>query len=214
MSRSATETAAMTNYRTLRERIIAGDIDIERRLYESALTTELGTSRTPIREALTMLEKDGILTRERRGYRIRRRSTQEILDYFDVRGALEAASAEAAALRATELERAQMVALLRSAAAEADDVIRSRIHQQWHHKLHEASHNEGLVDFITRAETMISLHRQPWRVSIAGSNDSQAEHEHILDAVLQRDAELARRRMVDHMSRARDFQLQALSEQA
>lgn len=209
---SIPETAALAHYRTLRERIIAGEIGAERRLYESGLTDELGTSRTPIREALTMLEKDGILTRERRGFRVRTRTLQEVLDYFDVRGALEAAAAEAASLRATELERAQMSAMLRDAAGTTDVAVRAVIHQRWHHKLHASSHNAALVDFITRAETMISLHQRPWTTSIAGTSDSQSEHEEVLDAVLRRDPELARERMARHMTRARDFQLRTLSD--
>ncbi|GAA2224609.1 GntR family transcriptional regulator [Herbiconiux moechotypicola] len=205
------ETAASAHYRTLRERIIAGDITSETRLYESALTGDLGTSRTPIREALSLLEKDGILVRERRGYRVRERTLQEVLDYFDVRGALEAAAAEAAALRATELERAQMSAMLQRADAEPDEATRARIHDGWHQALHRASHNDALIEFIARAETLIALHRRPWVSSIAGTAESQAEHQGILDAVLARDPALARSRMAAHMSRARDYQLQGLT---
>ncbi|WP_159501105.1 GntR family transcriptional regulator [Microbacterium sp. 18062] len=212
MQTAMNETAAAAHYRTLRERIIAGEIGPERRLYESALTDELGTSRTPIREALAMLEKDGILARERRGYRVRERTMQEVLDYFDVRGALEAAAAEAAADRATPLERAQMVAFLKSAAAASDEAERSELHQQWHRTLHRASHNEALVEFITRAETLVSLHRRPWASSISGSMQSQEEHEAVLDAILARDPELARREMAMHMARGRDFQLRLLTQ--
>ena len=208
---SGGETAALSHYRTLRERILAGDIDAETRLYESALTDDLGTSRTPIREALAMLERDGILKRERRGYRVHERTEQEILDYFDVRGALEATSAEAAATRATELERARMTAILREARESEDTAVRESLHGEWHRALILASHNAALADFVARAETLISLHRRPWERSIAGTEGSQAEHESILDAVLERDPELARQRMAAHMARARDYQLLLLS---
>ncbi|GAA3633732.1 GntR family transcriptional regulator [Kineosporia mesophila] len=205
------ETASLTHYHTLRQRILAGEIDSGARLYESSLTTDLGTSRTPIREALAMLERDGILKRERRGYRVHERSAQEILDYFDVRNALESASAEAAALRATELERAEMVAMLKAAAQEEDPVVRAGIHHEWHRALLRSSHNPALADFIDRAEVLISLKRKPWQNSVAGSGESQAEHQAVLDAVLAREPETARRLMAAHMSRARDYQLLLLT---
>lgn len=211
MSTRNGETAALAHYRTLRERILDGEIDGGTRLYESALTEELGTSRTPIREALAMLEKDGILKRERRGYRVHERTAQEVLDYFDVRNALEAACAEAAALRANELERAQMVAILRRAAAEPDLDQRAVIHNEWHRALLSASHNAALADFVLRAETFIRLHRAPWERTIAGTTESQDEHQGVLDAVLARDPELARQRMAVHMARARDYQLLRLA---
>ncbi|MBO1902382.1 GntR family transcriptional regulator [Leucobacter weissii] len=213
MRDGSTETAALSHYRTLREGILSGAIDAEQRLYESALTTELGTSRTPIREALTMLEKDGLLRRERRGYRVRERTLQEILDYFDVRRALEAAAAEGAAERATELERTQMSRLLESAAAQTDHARKAEIHLDWHRALHRASHNDAIIGFIERAETLIRLHSRPWDVTIAGDDDSQAEHESILQAVLERDPVLARERMMTHMARARDFQLEVMTRQ-
>ncbi|MBT0768701.1 GntR family transcriptional regulator [Kineosporia sp. J2-2] len=211
MSRTTEETASLAHYNTLRQRILAGEITPDMRLYESSLTTELGTSRTPIREALAMLERDGILKRERRGYRVHERTPQEVLDYFDVRNALESASAEAAALRATELERAEMVVMLKAAAAEQDPERRARIHNEWHRALLRASHNPALAEFVDRAEVLISLKRKPWQDSVAGSGQSQDEHQAVLDAVLARDPELARRLMAAHMSRARDHQLTLLT---
>ena len=201
------ETAALAHYRTLKGRILAGEIGADVRLYESALTEELGTSRTPIREALTMLERDGILKRERRGFRVHERTAQEVLDYFDVRNALEAASAEAAATRATELDRAEMTAMLRKARAETDRAARAEIHGQWHNALIRSSGNAALREFITRAETLISLHRRPWETTIAGTDESQNEHEAILQAVLDHRPDQARQLMAAHMARARDYQL-------
>jgi len=201
-------TAAVDHHATLRALILSGEIGADTRLYESALTDELGTSRTPIREALAMLERDGILVREARGYRVRTRSTQEVLDYFDIRIALESSAAALAADRATPLERGRMVELLRR-ADQATDEEAAEHHRAWHRTLIEASHNPALVDFVERAEIMILLHERPWPRSIAGTQQSQAEHLAILDAVLQGDAQAAQRLMADHMVRARDYQLHA-----
>ncbi|MFZ4893029.1 GntR family transcriptional regulator [Plantibacter sp. Mn2098] len=202
-------TAAHDHYQTLRKRILGGEIGVDTRLYESTLTGELGTSRTPIREALAMLEQDGIVEREPRGYRVRRRSTQEVLDYFDIRTALESAAAASAAIRATELERAQMIEILRR-AGESEPVAAAHLHRDWHKALIASSHNEALGEFVERAEVMILLHEKPWPVSIAGTAQSQREHLQILDAVLARDAIAAQSLMSEHMARARDYQLQSL----
>lgn len=203
-------TTALAHYRTLRRRILEGKIDPDAKLYESSLTADLGSSRTPIREALAMLERDGILKRERRGYRVHVLSEQEILDYFDVRNALEAACAEAAATRASEFDRAQLLALLEQARDETDPKKRAEVHMAWHRALTRASGNTVMAEFISRAETLISLDRRPWETTIAGTDDSQAEHEAIWHAIVDRDPERARSLMASHMARSRDYQLRLL----
>lgn len=204
------ETVARAHYREIRERILSGSFDADARIYESVLSEEFGTSRTPIREALSMLEKDGLLVRAQRGYRLHRRSQQEVLDYFDVRSALEAAAAEAAANRASDADLSRMAAMLQRASSESNAAVRSEIHKEWHRALIQASRNAALEDFVTRAEALISLHREPWERSLAGSDQSQKDHEAILEAVAARDPDRARSLMTEHMNQSRDFQLTQL----
>ncbi|MDR3360858.1 MAG: GntR family transcriptional regulator, partial [Bifidobacteriaceae bacterium] len=57
------ETAVAACHRKLRERMLSGDIGPDKPLFENSLAQELGTSRTPVREALAMLESEGVIRR-------------------------------------------------------------------------------------------------------------------------------------------------------
>jgi len=76
-------------YDNLRARITSGEFDHETRFYERTFADELGVSRTPVREALAMLEQDGLLSQAARGYRLTRMSRQQVIDVTEIRLLLE-----------------------------------------------------------------------------------------------------------------------------
>jgi DNA-binding GntR family transcriptional regulator len=73
----------------LSERIVAGTYAPGRRVMEQAVSAEFGVSRGPVREALRLLEKDGLVTiLPRRGAQVTRLSIAEVREIFDIRAAL------------------------------------------------------------------------------------------------------------------------------
>lgn len=73
----------------LSERIVAGSYAPGRRVMEQAVSAEFGVSRGPVREALRLLEKDGLVTiLPRRGAQVTRLSIAEVREIFDIRAAL------------------------------------------------------------------------------------------------------------------------------
>ena len=92
-------------YAALKRAITAMDIydhPQEIRLDERRLSDGLGVSRTPIREAMTLLEQEGFVrTRPRRGIFVVRKSKREIVEMITVMAALESMAARLAAERAT-----------------------------------------------------------------------------------------------------------------
>src|SRR6202048_879275 len=95
-------------YALLKDAIASTDIYNERqelRLDERQLTMALGVSRTPVREALSILEQEGFVrTVPRRGIFIVRKSRREIIEMIQMWAALESMSARLATLRATDAE--------------------------------------------------------------------------------------------------------------
>src|SRR6266700_3986783 len=103
-------------YAALKRAICAMDIydhPQEIRLDERRLSEGLGVSRTPIREAMTLLEQEGFVrTRPRRGIFVVRKSKREIVEMITVMAALESMAARLAAERAADSEIAELRRLM------------------------------------------------------------------------------------------------------
>jgi DNA-binding GntR family transcriptional regulator len=109
-------TFAKEAYAALKRAITAMDIyghAGEIRLDERRLSEDLGVSRTPIREAMTLLEQEGFVrTRPRRGIFVVRKTKREIVEIITVMAALESMAARLAAARATRADLAELHALM------------------------------------------------------------------------------------------------------
>src|ERR1700736_5436779 len=99
-------------YTLLKNAIADTDIyhpDQELRLDERVLTSALGLSRTPIREALSLLEQEGFIrTMPRRGIYIIRKSKREIIEMIQIWAALESMAARLATLQAPDSDLAKL----------------------------------------------------------------------------------------------------------
>src|SRR6478672_3410109 len=77
-------------YRSIKGYILDGRLDEHSRLTEEFLSTQLGISKSPIREALNRLETEGLIKIEpRKGAYLRRLSPDEVTELYDLREALE-----------------------------------------------------------------------------------------------------------------------------
>src|SRR5437016_13996775 len=103
-------------YAALKRAICAMDIydhPQEIRLDERRLSEGLGVSRTPIREAMTLLEREGFVrTRPRRGIFVVKKTKREIVEMITVMAALESMAARLAAERATPADLAELHRLM------------------------------------------------------------------------------------------------------
>ena len=81
----------------LRDEIIQGKIRPNERLIAADLALRLNTSRTPIREALQLLEAEELVIAAKRGYVVREHTKEEIVEIYEVRAALEGMAARLAA---------------------------------------------------------------------------------------------------------------------
>ena len=77
-------------FNTLREAILKGDLKPGERLMELQLASKLGVSRTPIREAIRMLEQEGLaVTMPRRGAEVAKMTLKDMEDVLEIRDALD-----------------------------------------------------------------------------------------------------------------------------
>ncbi len=177
----------------IRTAILAGDLAPGERLKQEQLAADLRVSRIPVREALRVLEAEGlIINRPGRGSVVVELTKEDAEEVLVVRGALEGLAARLAAERVTPDVIAGLrdaVEVGKKASAGGDHALASEAHTRFHLDLAMAGGNTHLY---TELESMPA--RTEWIVSSllkSRSEYSWKEHEDILDAVAAGDAELA-----------------------
>jgi DNA-binding GntR family transcriptional regulator len=108
-------------YEVLREQIVTGDLSGDTAVRQDSLASTLGVSKIPVREALTRLHQDGLVTRiPNRGWFVAPLSLQEAEEIYALRLSLEPAAAARACMSATPSRRAAVESAYASLTATAD----------------------------------------------------------------------------------------------
>jgi DNA-binding GntR family transcriptional regulator len=196
-------------YERLKDAILAGELAPGTQLVESALAAWFQVSRTPIREALTRLEQDALLARDKTGLVVRERSTGEILDVYDVRLLLESAAARFAAERRTSHDTLQLQRLVRrwDSVDQTDPRAMMAANRSFHQAVWQASHNESLVDLLGRLDLHVARFPATTLSSPGRWEEAGREHARIAAAIETRDADKAAELAQAHFQRARDIRL-------
>jgi DNA-binding GntR family transcriptional regulator len=196
-------------YEIIKQAIIKGELPPGQQLVESTLAAMCEVSRTPIREALTRLEQDGLIERTDRGLVVRERSPEEILDIYQVRVVLEGTAAAMAADRRNEHDIRMLRSLLKQAeqVKPGDDEAMVEANRAIHRAVTAASHNDCLRDLLERLD--MHLARYPATTLSFPGRWEEAKHEHaeLVDAIESRDSATAQAAALGHFSRARDIRL-------
>ncbi|MEV4135679.1 GntR family transcriptional regulator [Dactylosporangium sp. NPDC049742] len=202
--------SASTQYERLRGDIVAGRIAPGTVLLETVLAERLGVSRTPVREALAMLERDALLERDRRGYRVRTRSPEELLEIYEARIALESTCAAAAAGRRSAFDLARLRHLTGEAATAGDPAQLRESHAAWHRALRAAAGNATIIELLERLDTLLAVYDDA-EPTLTDRDEAAAEHRRVVDAIEAGDAEAARRTLAAHLDRSREARLARLA---
>jgi DNA-binding GntR family transcriptional regulator len=173
----------------------------EIRLDERQLCRDLGVSRTPIREALTVLEQEGfVLTLPRRGIFVRRRTRRQIVEMVQVWAALESMSARLAAARATAAEIAALRAMFEGfegrPAAEIEGYSDANI--AFHQAIVRLGGNRLIIARTADLFLQIDAIRRRTIREADRADRSIQDHLRIIEALERRDADLAARLDRDH----------------
>ena len=173
------------------------------RLDERTLGEKLGVSRTPVREALSRLEQEGLVeTVPRRGAFVVRKTKQEILEMIHVWAALESMAARLATLNATRKELRELKNFLRphgerdEARARIDEYSETNI--AFHQTIIKLSKSHLLIELTEN----LFIHMKAIRARTIKDRDrasqSIIDHTRIIDALENRQTELAEQLTRDH----------------
>lgn len=188
---------------SIRSAILDGELKPGELYSVQTLADTYEVSRTPVREALIDLSRQGMVSFERnRGVRILESSPEELEEILELRILLEVPAAYRAAEGIAEVDRGRLGVELEKmeAAAEADDELVMMAHdRRFHEILNDAAGNERLAAYVDSLRDLILTRG----VSTVGRSRSLVEiigeHRAIHDAIVDRDAKAAARAMRDHL---------------
>lgn len=202
-------------YEMLKAGILDGTFEPGSPLVEVQLAEWCGVSRTPVREALTRLEQDGLIQRSDRGYVVKARSPEEIFDIYEVRVVLEALASRTAAERHTRVDLLRLEHALNAwekATGRSDPSEQQKRNQEFHRAVWAASHSEPLIDLLERLSLHLSRYPATTLTAPGRRESSLEEHRQLLDAIRGRDADGAAELATSHFTTALDIRL-AMFEQ-
>src|SRR5215467_1511524 len=192
-------------YAALKRAITAMDIyghSHEIRLDERRLSEGLGVSRTPIREAMTLLEQEGFVrTRPRRGIFVVRKTKREIVEMITVMAALESMAARLAAERASSADIAELHGLMDEFQSGNNDA-RLDEYSDANIAFHQAIIKMSGCALLAEMTENLFIHMRAIR-KITIHQDNRAarsitDHMRIIEALERRDAQLAERLAREH----------------
>lgn len=179
-------------YPALLERILTGALAAGARVNESRLAAELGISRTPLRETLFRLERNGFLyTDLARGFFVTPLTRREASEIYPVISTLESL-----ALRSSGMLSSLRLPLLRQINRQLEEAAESPeqallLDTKWHRTLLEGCDNQHLLFLIEGQRAIIERYERLYMRETALIRVSTTQHQHIIDALEQGDTELA-----------------------
>lgn len=184
----------LETFNTLRNEIIQGSIRPNERLVAADLAERLKISRTPVREALQLLEADDLVVALKRGYVVREHNRDEIVEIYQVRAALEGMAARLVAEQSGTAAAKRIEAI----GAHKDEVGKtneSSLVVDLNNAFHSAIFHECGNLRLERLNNSNSQHFFNYRIAAMYSKEEQLQsvrgHAAILKAIRAHDADAA-----------------------
>ncbi len=196
-------------YEELKRQILRGKITPGTRMMEVELAEEMGVSRTPVREAIRKLEKEGLVTIEpRRGAYASEISVKDMVDVLEVREDLEGFAAFLAAGKITREEVEELKEITRSyseAVKNNDTEKMITFDESFHKKIVASSGNKTLIQLSETIQELAIRFRYLYYDDFSRYVNMPVEHKEILDALTSGNGDMARRSADDHVRKLKEF---------
>ena len=196
-------------YEELRDHILKGELKPGTRMMEIELAEDMGVSRTPIREAIRKLEREGLVTIEpRRGAYVSDISVEDMAGILEVRGTLEGLAAYLATKNMNDQEKQELIETgQRFNEAMINGSMTDMIHYdtKLHHQIVEASRNNYLLHMIETLQELVLRFRYIYFKDFKRAEEMPAEHKVISECILSGNAEGARDAAFQHIEKLRQM---------
>ena len=210
---SGTENSTIPDrvFSLIKEAIVEGDIAAGSKISEPELARTYGISRGPLREAIGRLEACGLVVRRPNvGARVVTLSSDQLIEIFHIREALEGMAARLAALNMDEDEIADLRELLGQHGEQIERDTEHAYFQRegdldFHYRIVQGSHNAHMVELLCNdLYHLVRLYRYQFGMASKRGQRAFVEHGHIVDAIERRDPEMAELMMRAHIRASRE----------
>ncbi|WP_303857850.1 GntR family transcriptional regulator [Aminicella lysinilytica] len=196
-------------YEQLKRQILTGQITPGTRMMEVDLADEMGVSRTPVREAIRKLEKEGLVVIEpRRGAYASDISVKDMVDTLEVREDMEGLAAYLAAQKITPEETKELMDITQGYSnAINDGDMESIIHydEAFHRRIVALSGNKTLIQLSETVQELALRFRYLYYDDFSRYVNMPDEHKNIIDALRSGDAQTARKVAGEHVDKLKNF---------
>ncbi len=190
-------------FRALRNAIVQGEFQPGERLMEVTIANKLGVSRTPVREAIRMLELEGLVVMiPRKGAEVANITVKDLKDALEVRMAIEALSVRLACTRIDEKGREE----LKQVCIAFREAINSKLvpaiveaDEAFHNTIYKLSKNPRLINIAQNLREQVYRYRVEYVKDFSYHDNLVTEHDQITNAILLGDANTAERVMNEHI---------------
>lgn len=200
-----------STYRQLLDEIRRGELLPGARLRETELAERLNVSRTPVREAIRLMEADGLVVHvPRQGATIRELDYTEVMELYEMRAVLEGTAARLAARAASDIELDELTALNDELAATPDSKAAYELNRQFHMTLLDAAKNRYLTKSVNALQKTLLILGPSTLLEPTRADEAVAEHRDLLVALKDRDGVRSEALMRAHIEAAHRVRLKAL----
>ena len=190
-------------YSVIRDAILSLDLCPGQRVAIGDLADQLGVSRTPVRDALLRLEKEGLVIMiPQRGAHITPITIEDVREIYELRSVLEGYASRLAAAALTENELAPEHAALQAAAAalnRGERKLASDLGHQLHELIMRKVSNRRLISYVSDLDMHYTRTRHYATLLPGRAERSQVEHQRILAALAAHDPSAAQQAMEAHL---------------
>ncbi|MGD0661382.1 MAG: GntR family transcriptional regulator [Syntrophorhabdales bacterium] len=192
-------------YTSIKNAIITAQREPNERLIEETIAADMGTSRTPVREALQKLEKEGLIFRRSIGFVVKGIAEEEVEDILDLQCLLEGHAGRLAASRITEDELRSLNDLIGRQEDCSDTETFIRLDGEFHDALHRAAKNGRLYDLVQGLRDSIDRYRIIVFRSQARLHLSVKDHKELVSLMRTRNDRKVEKLIRTHLIRGKNI---------
>jgi len=197
-------------YDYIYENIVQGKLKVGQFVSEEAIASKLKISRTPIRESLIALNREGLLEKAGRSYRVVIASPDDLIELYEARKVIETENARLCAMRISRDQLADFKKFMANVAtvyreSSVQSLKKVDLDDQFHDFIDRNSGNKYMERYSKEIRRKLKIVRLTFFSVLDVSEDDSREHESVFQAIINRDPSKAFEEMTKHEENVINF---------